>query len=118
MRTPKHRLDLRKLRIRSKISKVSDRKRLSVFRSNQHIYAQIIDDKTSSTLVHASTLDKDLRKHNKSNCNIEMAKRIGQKVAEKAKEAGIVKVVFDTGGRKYHGIIKALAEAAREKLEF
>ncbi len=118
MRTPKHRFDLRKLRTRSKISKVSDRQRLSVFRSNQHIYAQIIDDKTSTTLVHASSLDKDLKKHKKSNCNIEMAKKVGQIVAERAEKAGIIYVVYDTGGRKYHGLVKALAEAAREKLEF
>ena len=78
----------------------------------------MINDKISQTICSASTLDKELRKINKSNCNISGAEKVGLLIAEKAEKAGITKVVFDKGGYKYHGVIKALAERAREKLEF
>lgn len=118
MRTAKHKFEIRRNRVRSKISKVSDRVRLSVFKSNQHIYAQIIDDQHSVTMVSASTLEKDLNKAKKSNCNVDSATKVGALLAKRAAEKGITKVVFDKGGNRYHGVIKALADAARQTLEF
>ena len=90
------------------------RARLSVFRSSQHIYAQVIDDTAGRTLAQASTLEKALREEIKSGANTAAAKRIGQLVAERAKAAGVTKVVFDRGGFRFHGRVKALADAARE----
>lgn len=91
--------------------------RLCVFRSNTGIYAQIIDDENKTTLVSASSLDKELKIANGS--NVEAAKVVGKSIAEKAKKANITKVVFDRGGYLYHGRVQALAEAARENgLEF
>lgn len=88
-----------------------------MFRSNKHIYAQIIDDTQSSTIVSASTLDKEFGLD--STNNIEAAKKVGELVAKRALEKGIKKVVFDRGGYLYHGRVKALADAAREAgLEF
>lgn len=111
--------DARKIRherVRSKIVGTSECPRLCVFRSNTNIYAQIIDDETGSTLVSASSLDKEL---NLKNNNIETATKVGASLAKKAKKAGIKTVVFDRGGYMYHGRVKALAEAARENgLEF
>ena len=102
-------------RIRKKLSGTSERPRLAVFRSVAHIYAQVIDDSKGVTLVSASTTEKD----SGSGGNIEAAKAIGKRVAERAKEAGISSVVFDRGGYIYHGRVKALADAAREAgLEF
>jgi large subunit ribosomal protein L18 len=118
MRSHKRRFGIRKDRIRNKIARVSDRVRLSVFKSGRHIYAQIIDDTRSVTLVSASTLDKSLRKANKSICNSKYAAEVGALIAERASKKGITKVVFDKGGYKYHGIVKALADAARKELEF
>ena len=107
----------RHTRIRKKISGTSELPRLCVFRSNKEIYAQIIDDETRTTLVSASSLDKDLKLKNGS--NVEAATAVGKSIAEKAKKAKITKVVFDRGGYLYHGRVKALAEAARENgLEF
>jgi large subunit ribosomal protein L18 len=107
----------RQLRIRSRISGTPDMPRLNVFRSTKHIYAQIIDDVNQSTLVSASTLDKELNVQNGGNA--EAAKLIGKLIAEKAVAQGITKVVFDRAGYIYHGRVKALAEAAREAgLEF
>lgn len=104
-------------RIRNKISGTSEIPRLCVFRSNTGIYAQIIDDETKSTIVAASSLDKDLKLTNGS--NIEAAKQVGEAIAKKAVASSITKVVFDRGGYLYHGRVKALAEAARENgLEF
>ena len=104
-------------RIRSNIMGTSDIPRLCVFRSNTGIYAQIIDDETRTTLVSASSLDKDLKLKNGS--NVEAAKVVGEAIAKKATKAKITKVVFDRGGYLYHGRVKALAEAARENgLEF
>ena len=105
-------------RIRAKIRKVSDRLRLTVFKSGKHVYAQIINDVESKTLVAVSTLNKGLRRDKKSNCNINQATKLGQIIGEKAKESGIKQVVFDKGGYKYHGVIKALAEGARKHIDF
>lgn len=104
-------------RIRATITGTSTVPRLCVFRSNTGIYAQIIDDETKTTLVSASSLDKDLNIA-KGN-NIEAASVVGKAIAEKATKAKITKVVFDRGGYLYHGRVKAVAEAARENgLEF
>jgi large subunit ribosomal protein L18 len=98
-------------RVRAKLSGTTARPRLNVFRSNQHIYAQVIDDLKSVTIASASTLDKDL--------NIDAAQKVGELVAKRAIEKGVKSVVFDRGGYLYHGRVKALAEAAREAgLEF
>ena len=112
--------DARKVRherVTEKVFGTSECPRLCVFRSNANIYAQIIDDEKGSTLVSASSLDKDL--NIKNNNNVEAAGKVGASLAKKAKKAGITKVVFDRGGYMYHGKVKALAEAARENgLEF
>lgn len=118
MRTPKCKFAIRKNRVRAKISKVSDRARLSVFRSGKHLYAQIIDDKHSTTIISASTLDKEIRQLKKSNCNITAATKVGLLIAKRAKESGLAQVVFDKSGYKYHGVIKAIADGARQGLEF
>lgn len=118
MRTAKHKFEIRRDRVRSKIARVSDRIRLSVFKSARHIYAQVIDDTKSITLASASTLEKELRKSKKSNCNCEIAANIGRLIGERALKAGVQEVVFDKGGNRYHGVVKALADAAREKLQF
>ena len=106
----------RHARVRTKVSGTAERPRLCVFRSNSHLYAQIIDDVAGITLVAASTLDKEV-KTKKS--NIEAAKEVGALIAKKAAEKNIKTVVFDRGGYIFHGVVKALAEAAREGgLEF
>lgn len=93
--------------------------RLCIFRTPQHIYAQIIAPNGSETLASASTVDKSLRGDLKSGGNVEAAKRVGEEIAKRAKEKGITKVAFDRSGFKYHGRVQALAEAAREGgLEF
>jgi large subunit ribosomal protein L18 len=92
---------------------------LSVFRSSQHIYAQVIDDTAGTTLVSASSREKDLRGSLKTGADIAAAKEVGRLVAERAKAKGVKKVVFDRGGYLFHGRVKALADAAREGgLEF
>ena len=108
----------RKDRVRIKLRKVSDRNRLSVFKSGRHIYAQIIDDSTSRTLASASSLDKEIRQTAKSNCNIESAIKVGKLIADRAAEKSITVVAFDKGGHRYHGVVKALADEARKKLQF
>ncbi len=90
------------------------RPRLSVFRSGKHIYGQIIDDEAGRTLVAASSLEQPLRGELKTGADTTAAQRVGKLLAEKAKAAGVETVVFDRGGYKYHGRVKALAEAARE----
>ncbi|MEP7031158.1 MAG: 50S ribosomal protein L18 [Pseudolabrys sp.] len=90
------------------------RARLSVFRSSKHIHAQLIDDEKGMTLVAASSLEKTMREGAKTGANIAAAKAVGKLIAERAKEKGIKDVVFDRGGYRYHGRIKALADAARE----
>ena len=91
-----------------------DRARLSVFRSSKHIYAQVIDDTGGRTVAAASSLDKTLREKLKTGANIEAAKAVGKRVAERASAKGVKDVVFDRGGYLYHGRVKALADAARE----
>jgi len=104
-------------RVRAKVSGTAVRPRLNVYRSNKHIYAQIIDDVNSVTIASASTLDKDLTLESAG--NVEAAVQVGQLVAKRAIEKGITNVVFDRGGYLYHGRVKALADAAREAgLEF
>ena len=104
-------------RIRNKVAGTSERPRLAVFRSLNHIYAQIIDDTKGQTIVSASSTEPDLR--GKSGGNTAAAKEIGKLIAERAKEKGINRVVFDRGGYIYHGRVRSLAEAAREAgLEF
>jgi large subunit ribosomal protein L18 len=106
-------------RVRTKVNGTSERPRLAVFRSEHHIYAQVIDDTKGHTLAAASTLDGTLKGDVKYGGNVEAAKRVGQLVAERAKEKGIQRVVFDRGGFAYHGRVAALADAAREAgLEF
>ena len=101
----------RPMRVRRKISGTAERPRLCVYRSNTNIYAQIIDDVAGNTLVAVSTLDKEIKtKH----ANKEAAKEVGTLIAKKAAEKKIVDVVFDRGGYIYHGVVKELAEAARE----
>ncbi|WP_102264863.1 50S ribosomal protein L18 [Mesobacillus jeotgali] len=103
-------------RVRAKLSGTEARPRLNVFRSNKHIYAQLIDDVKGVTLASASTLDKEI---NVEGNNLEAAKQIGELIAKRAVEKGYKSVVFDRGGYLYHGRIQALADAARENgLEF
>jgi large subunit ribosomal protein L18 len=101
-------------RIRKKLSGSTARPRLAVFRSQAHIYAQVINDEEGRTLCSASTVDKDLRAKKTSGANVAAAKAVGALIASRAKEKGIEAVVFDRGGFQYHGRIKALADAARE----
>ena len=101
----------RHLRVRRKISGTAERPRLCVYRSNTNLYVQVIDDVAGNTLVSASTLDKEIKtKH----ANKEAAKELGALIAKKAKAKNIETVVFDRGGYIYHGVVKELAEAARE----
>lgn len=105
--------------VRTKLREVSGRPRLSVFRSLSNISAQIIDDLRGHTLVAASSLEKEVRSTTKGMRKTDVAKKIGALVAERAKRAGVAKVAFDRGAYKFHGRIKALADAAREAgLEF
>jgi large subunit ribosomal protein L18 len=101
-------------RVRAKVSGTSERPRLNVSRSLQHIYAQLIDDTTGHTLAHASTVDAALRSSLKSGGNVAAAKAVGKLIAERCKEKGISAVVFDRGGYMYHGRVQALADGARE----
>ncbi|MCF8132335.1 MAG: 50S ribosomal protein L18 [Synechococcus sp.] len=106
-------------RLRRHLVGSSDRPRLAVYRSNEHIYAQIIDDAAQHTVASASSLDKDLRTSLSSGAGCEASTAVGQLLAKRALAAGVLKVVFDRGGNLYHGRVKALAEAAREAgLEF
>ena len=117
MVSKKSRADMREqkhMRIRNRFSGTAERPRLAVFRSNNHMYAQIIDDTVGNTLVSASTLEKEIKAElNKTN-DIEAAAYIGKVIAKRAIDKGITEVVFDRGGFLYHGKIEALAEAARE----
>lgn len=109
----------RHLRVRRKVIGSSERPRLSVFRSMKHIYCQIINDMDGKTLVSASTQSIDIRSQIKDGGNVKAAEIVGKKIAEEALKSGITKVVFDKGGNKYHGRVKALAESARKnKLSF
>ena len=108
--------DRRRARVRRKLRGTTQRPRLSIYRSNNYIYAQIIDDTEGVTLAAASSQEPDLRS---GRLNVDTAAKVGTLVADRAKEAGVTMVVFDRGGYKYHGRLKALADAAREAgLEF
>ena len=102
------------MKIRNRFSGTAERPRLAVFRSNNHMYAQIIDDTVGNTLVAASTLDKDVKAELEKTNNVEAAAYLGKVIAKKALDKGITTVVFDRGGFIYQGKIAALAEAARE----
>ena len=102
------------LRMRAHLKGTAAKPRLSVFRSDHHMYAQIIDDTAGKTLVSASTLSKDVRADLKKTNDVEAAAAVGKKIAEKATAAGVTEVVFDRGGFIYQGRVKALADAARE----
>ena len=113
VRLKKHR------RVRNRLSGTTERPRLAVFRSNNHMYAQIIDDTVGNTLVSASTTQKDVKAELEKTNNVDAAAHLGTVIAKRALEKGINAVVFDRGGFIYHGKIKALADAAREAgLEF
>lgn len=113
VRVNKHR------RLRNRISGTPERPRLAVFRSNNHMYAQIIDDTVGNTLVAASTLEKEVKEGLDKTNNVDAATKLGTVVAKKALDKGITTVVFDRGGYIYAGKVKALADAAREAgLEF
>lgn len=107
-------LERRRRRVRQVILGTAERPRLNVFRSAAHIYAQIIDDVRGTTLAAASSLDKSIRTSVKSTGGIEAAKAVGKLIADRAKSAKVTAVVFDRGGRMYHGRVKALADASRE----
>lgn len=112
-RSPRELRVRRHSRLRKRVAGSSERPRLNIFRSNQHIYAQVIDDVAGNTLVAASTNEKGWAEAD-GKTKTEQAKIVGRLVAERALSAGVSKVVFDRGGFKYHGRIKALADAARE----
>ena len=101
-------------RIRLHLAGTQDRPRLAVFRSLNHIYAQVIDDAKGQTLASASSLEKDMRDSLTTGANVEAAKAVGKRLAERASAKGVKQVVFDRGGYLYHGRVKALADAARE----
>ncbi|MGQ0666516.1 MAG: 50S ribosomal protein L18 [Nitrospiraceae bacterium] len=107
-------LERRRQRVRHAIMGTAERPRLNVYRSNLHIYAQVIDDIGGTTLAAASSLEQALRKSLKSTGGIAAAKAVGKLLADRAKAAKVSAVVFDRGGRRYHGRIKALADASRE----
>lgn len=114
MKSRKQATQSRHRRVRRKLSGTADKPRLAVFRSNQNIYAQVIDDVKQHTLASASSLDADVKKKISSGGNCEASTQVGQLVAERALEQGIKSVVFDRGGNLFHGRVKALADAARE----
>ncbi len=101
-------------RVRKSVSGTSERPRLAVFRSNQHIYAQVIDDTRQHTLAAASSLEADFKSNLSSGANCEASTAVGKLIAERSLAKGISQVVFDRGGNLYHGRVKALADAARE----
>ncbi len=103
----------RHLRVRNRIEGTAARPRLNVYRSNKHIYAQVIDDVTGSTVASASTVDKEVSAEVQNGGNVEAARKVGELVAKRAIEKGITTVVFDRGGYLYHGRVQALADAAR-----
>ncbi|HLG20354.1 MAG TPA: 50S ribosomal protein L18 [Bdellovibrionota bacterium] len=104
---------IRKARVRKRLTVSSQRPRLSVFRSNRHLYAQIIDDGAHKTVVAASTMSKELKGEIKKTTTIEAAQKVGQLIARKAIEKNVKEVAFDRGAYLYHGRVKALADAAR-----
>lgn len=108
------RMKRRKIGIRKRLTGTPERPRLTVFRSSKHIYAQVIDDYAGRTVVAASTLIDEVKGDLKHGANVAAAKRVGKAIAERAKAAGVTQVSFDRAGNRYHGRIKALADAARE----
>ncbi|HIK42372.1 MULTISPECIES: 50S ribosomal protein L18 [Thermoleptolyngbya] len=112
--TRKEATQRRHVRIRQTVSGTSERPRLAIFRSNQHIYAQVIDDTQHRTLAAASTLEPALREKLTSGANCDASVEVGKLIAARSLEKGITQVVFDRGGKLYHGRVKALADAARE----
>ena len=115
MKSTKHLYDRRKRRVRTSLRKVSGgRPRLSVFRSNCHIYAQVIDDAKGVTLAAASSLDQSLRSKLKGGADKAAAEQVGTLIAKRAIAAGVTEVVFDRGGYLFHGRVKSLADAVRE----
>jgi len=105
---------IRHRRLRRKIFGTSEKPRLAVFRSLNHVYAQLIDDTRGHTLASASTAEAELKKSLSSTRDIEAAKAVGKRIAARAQDLGITAAVFDRGGHMYHGKVKALADAARE----
>jgi len=109
------RIERRQGRVRGLLRRAAgERKRLSVYRSSKHIYAQVIDDDRGVTLASASSIEKPTREELKTGASVDAAKAVGKLIAERAKEKGVTAVVFDRGAYLYHGRVKALAEAARE----
>ena len=109
------RIERRQGRVRGALRRAAgERKRLTVFRSSKHIYAQVIDDDAGVTLASASSMEKTARDGSKTGANVDAAKAVGKLIAERAQQKGVKEVVFDRGGYLYHGRVKALAEAARE----
>jgi large subunit ribosomal protein L18 len=105
----------RRAKVRRNVRRAAGgRARLSVYRSSKHIYAQVIDDANGQTVASASSLEKEMRGSLKTGANVEAAKAVGQRIAERASAKGVKDVVFDRGGYLYHGRVKALADAARE----
>ena len=104
----------RHYRIRNKINGTAECPRLAVFRSNKHMYAQLIDDAAGNTVAAASTMEAEISSKLEATSNVEAAKAVGEAIAKKALDKGITEVVFDRGGYVYHGRVKALADAARE----
>src|SRR5215207_313973 len=113
-REKQKRLQRRKFGIRKSLFGSPEKPRLSVFRSDKHIYAQLIDDLAGRTLASAASTLGDVRGDMKNGGNVEAAKRVGKAIAERAKSIGVTEIAFDRGGRMYHGRVKALADAARE----
>jgi len=112
-------LERRQRRVRAKVAGTATRPRLRVTRTNTHIYAQLIDDVAGATLVSASSVDPELRGELKNGATVAAAEKVGEALGKRAKEAGLTEVVFDRGGRIYHGRVKALADGARSAgLEF
>ena len=109
----------RKLRVRGNVSGTAERPRLTIFRSNSHMYAQVVDDVAGTTLAHASTLSKDVKAFADESKKTDAAGKVGETIAKQLIAKGVKKVVFDRNGYMYHGRVKALAEAARKAgLEF
>lgn len=115
IKDPRAQRKRRHLRVRRKVTGTPQRPRLAVYRSLSHIYAQVIDDTQGHTLVAASSLDSLIREQRNGKSKTEVARLVGDLLAQRARERGIAQVVFDRGGFKYHGRVKALADAAREK---
>ena len=105
----------RHVRVRRKVTGTEKRPRLAVFRSLHHIYAQVIEDQKGVTLVAASSLDGEIRSSQSGKSKSEISREVGTLIARRAKDGGVTEVIFDRGGHKYHGRVKALADAARQE---